>query len=182
MTGFEDANRDRHGCSQAVDAIKRLLNTGPAAEDVSAITSTTAASLSPAWKRVMNQLPFSRQTKRTPLFGLGCLAGVAGLNRVGDYLKGHPKEAAILVSVELCSLTLQKRDLSIANIIASGLFGDGCAAVLMVGDEHPLAQTARLRWQSPRSAFFPDTERVMGDVDTGFKVIQHPMFLILAWL
>ena len=32
--------------------------------------------------------------------------------------------AAILISVELCSLTLKKQDLSVANIIASGLFGE----------------------------------------------------------
>ena len=85
----------------------------------------------------MNRLPFSAATKRVPL-GLGCLAGCAGVNRLGDYLKGHPTEAGLMLSVELCSLTLQREDLSVANIIASGLFGDGCGVVLMVGDEHPL--------------------------------------------
>jgi len=104
------------------------------------------------------------------------LAGVAGINRVGDYLKGHPDQAAVLVAVELCSLTLQRDDLSVANIIASGLFGDGCAAVLMVGDEHPLAKSSPLQWSNPRSAFFGNTERVMGwdVVGSGFKVVLSP--------
>ena len=126
--------------------------------------------------RLMNRLPFSSQTKRVPLFGLGCLAGCAGVNRLGDYLRGHPTEAGLLLSVELCSLTLQREDLSVANIIASGLFGDGCGVVLMVGDEHPLASTAGLAWSHPRSVFFPDTERIMGwdVVDSGFKVVLSP--------
>ena len=37
-----------------------------------------------------------------------------------------------LFAVELCSLTIQRDDLSMANLIASGLFGDGAAAVLLM--------------------------------------------------
>ena len=163
----------------ATEAIDKLLSdAGLSPEDVGSLTSTTVTGLAvPSLDaRLMNRLPFPRSTRRTPLFGLGCLAGVAGINRVGDYLAGHPKEAAILVAVELCSLTLQKQDLSVANLIASGLFGDGCAAVLMVGDEHPLAKVAPLEWSNPRSAFFADTERIMGwdVVDSGFKVVLSP--------
>ncbi len=76
-----------------------------------------------------NRLGMRRDLKRTPIFGLGCGAGAAGLARTADYVRGFSRETAMLVSVELCSLTLQKDDLSAANIIASGLFGDGAAAV-----------------------------------------------------
>ncbi|MBJ93931.1 MAG: type III polyketide synthase [Rickettsiales bacterium] len=163
----------------ATQAVEELLEgAGLSPEDIGSLTSTTVTGVAvPSLDaRLMNQLPFPRSTRRTPLFGLGCLAGVAGINRVGDYLVGHPKEAAILIAVELCSLTLQKEDLSVANLIASGLFGDGCAAVLMVGDEHPLAASAPLEWSNPRSAFFPETERIMGwdVVDSGFKVVLSP--------
>jgi len=161
---------------QAVSTL--LQDAGLDASEIASLTSTTVTGVAvPSLDaRLMNQLPFGRSTRRVPLFGLGCLAGVAGVNRVGDYLAGHPTEAAVLVAVELCSLTLQKSDLSVANIIASGLFGDGAAAVLMVGDEHPLAEKSPLHWSSPRSAFFPDTERVMGwdVVDSGFKVVLSP--------
>jgi alkylresorcinol/alkylpyrone synthase len=56
------------------------------------VTGTAVPSLE---ARLMNRLPFAPDTKRLPLFGLGCLAGVAGLNRVADYLRGHTQEAAI---------------------------------------------------------------------------------------
>ena len=82
-----------------------------------------------------NQLGMRRDLKRTPIFGLGCGAGAAGLARTADYVRGFSRETAMLVSVELCSLTLQRDDLSAANIIASGLFGDGAAAVVVSGGD-----------------------------------------------
>jgi alkylresorcinol/alkylpyrone synthase len=146
-----------------------------AAEDVDQLVTTTVTGMAtPALDaRLMNRIPFSPRLKRVPLFGLGCVGGAAGVARVADYLRGHPEEAAILLSVELCSLTFQLDDISIANIISSGLFGDGAAAVLMVGQAHPLAQRGRPRVVDSRSFFFPDTEQVMGwdIVDTGFKVV-----------
>lgn len=139
------------------------------------VTTVTGIAVPTLDARLMNRIPFSPQLKRVPLFGLGCLGGVAGVARVADYLRGHPQEAAVLLAVELCSLTLQPDDLSIANIIATGLFGDGAAAVLLVGGAHPLATTAGPRVIASRSFFFPDTERVMGwDITSeGFKVVLN---------
>ena len=69
------------------------------------------------------------------MFGLGCVAGAAGISRAADYVKAHPSQLAVLLSVELCSLTLQREDLSVANLISAGLFGDGAAAVIVAGEE-----------------------------------------------
>jgi alkylresorcinol/alkylpyrone synthase len=155
-----------------------LAAAGLDAAAVALIVSTTVTGIAvPSLEaRVMNRLPFASTTRRMPLFGLGCLAGAAGINRAADFLLGHPRAAAVFFSVELCSLTLQKEDLSIANLVASGLFGDGAAAVVMVGDEHPLAQAAPLQVVAARAAFFRDTERVMGwdVVDSGFRVVLAP--------
>ncbi len=112
--------------------------------------------------RLMNRIPFSPNLKRVPLFALGCVAGAAGVARLADYLVGHPEEAAILLSIELCSLTIQPDDFLIANIISSGLFGDGAAAVLMVGKDHPQADNCLPRVIDSQSIFFPNTEQVMG--------------------
>lgn len=126
--------------------------------------------------RLMNRIPFSQHLRRTPLFGLGCAGGAAGIARVADYLRGYPDQAALLLSIELCSLTLQRRDISVANLISSGLFGDGGAAVLLVGNDHSLVSKGGPRVVDSRSYFFPRTEHIMGwDVsDSGFKMLLSP--------
>ena len=120
--------------------------------------------------RLMNRLGLPSHVKRVPIFGLGCLAGAAGVARAADYLKGHPDEVAVLLSVELCSLTLQRGDLSVENLIGSGLFGDGAAAAILVG-ENRTPEGPRV--VSSRSSFYPNSEEVMGwDVsEKGFKIV-----------
>ena len=120
--------------------------------------------------RLVNLIGLPARVKRVPIFGLGCLAGAAGVARAADYLEGHPREVAVLLSVELCSLTLQREDLSVPNLIASGLFGDGAAAAVLVGGDR---RSTGPRVVDSRSTFYPDTEDVMGwEVsERGFKVV-----------
>jgi alkylresorcinol/alkylpyrone synthase len=122
--------------------------------------------------RIVEPLGLRADVKRSPLFGLGCVAGAAGLARVSDVLRSARGEVAVLLAVELCSLTLQREDLSIPNIIASGLFGDGAAAAVLDGG----ARERGPRIVATRSVFYPGTERVMGwdVVDSGFKVVLSP--------
>ena len=122
--------------------------------------------------RILESLGLRPDVKRVPIFGLGCVAGAAGLARVADVLRGAPGEAAVLLAVELCSLTLQREDLSVPNIIASGLFGDGAAAAVLDGG----ARGRGPRIAATRSVFYPGTERAMGwdVVDSGFKVVLSP--------
>ena len=122
--------------------------------------------------RLMNRLGLRPDVKRTPIFGLGCVAGAAGTARASDVLRAFPEQVAVLLSVELCSLTLQREDVSIANIIASGLFGDGAAALVLSGAARP-PPGASPRVLANRSVFYPDTERIMGwdVVEGGFKVV-----------
>ena len=149
-----------------------LDRAGLGVDDVDAFyfTTVTGVATPSIDARLMNRLGLPSRVKRVPIFGLGCLAGAAGIARAADYLKGHPDEVAVLLSVELCSLTLQRSDLSVENLIGSGLFGDGAAAAVLVGENR-----ARMgpRVIASRSSFYPDSERVMGwDVsDKGFKIV-----------
>src|SRR5215211_6083315 len=147
------------------------------AEEIDQIAFTTITGIAAPSidARLMNRIPFSPFLKRMPLFGLGCMGGAGGMARLADYLVGHPKEAALLLSVELCSLTIQHNDLSAENMVSTGLFGDGAAAILMVGTQHPLAVKDQPRVIATRSVFFPDTEHIMGweIQDTGFKVVLN---------
>ena len=158
---------------QTICALLDNAQMSPQEIDQLTTISTTGIAVPALDARLMNRIPFSRGMKRLPLFGLGCLGGAAGIARTADYLLGHPDEAVILFAVELCSLTIQRDDLSMANLVASGLFGDGAAAVLMVGDDHPRARAGMPHVIDSQSHFFPETEHIMGwDVtNSGFKVL-----------
>src|SRR6516164_5391709 len=124
--------------------------------DLSAIfvTSVTGIAAPSLDARLVNRMGLSPNIKRIPIFGLGCVAGAAGISRAADYVRAYPKQAAALLSIELCSLTLQRDDLSMANLISSGLFGDGAAAVIVTGAER-MAEGPQIL--ATRSVFYPDT-------------------------
>ena len=159
---------------QSIESCLAPTNITPA--DISAIFFTTVTGIaSPTIDaRLINLLPFPANIKRTPIFGLGCVAGAAGISRAADYLRAFPTQHALLLSIELCSLTWQDDDQSIANLISTGLFADGAAAVLLSG-----AQTLNLTGPAilaTRSTFYRHTEHIMGwDIgDNGFKIVLSP--------
>jgi len=183
LQGFKQTND--HWIAAAVSLgeqaiLRALAPLGLTPADISAIffASVTGIASPTIDARLINRLPFPTHVKRTPIFGLGCVAGAAGIARASDYLRAFPKEFALLLSVELCSLTWQDDDQSIANIISTGLFGDGCAAVVLAGSEAviptPLPATPKIL--ATRSTFYRHTEHVMGwDIrDTGFRIVLSP--------
>jgi alkylresorcinol/alkylpyrone synthase len=123
--------------------------------------------------RLVNRMGLSPRIKRIPIFGLGCVAGVAGVARAADYVRAFPEQIAVLLSVEICSLTWQRNDMSVANLISSGLFADGAAAVVIAGSESGFDGPQVI---DTRSSFYPHTERVMGwDVsEKGFQIVLSP--------
>lgn len=175
LTGFTDANAAYQRCATDVgaravgDALDRA---GLTPQDIDHLffVSVTGVSTPSIDARLVNRLELRADVKRTPIFGLGCVAGAAGVSRAADYVRAFPDQVAVLLSVELCSLTLQRQDLSIPNIIASGLFGDGAAAVIIAGKERP---TNGPEVVATRSVFYPHTEDVMGWTigEDGFGVV-----------
>lgn len=122
---------------------------------------------------LVNRLGLSPHIRRTPIFGLGCVAGAAGLARAADYVRAYPDQYVILLSVELCSLTLQRDDVSPANLISTGLFGDGAAAVIVAGRDCP---QPGIEIVDTCPTFYPDTEDVMGWAisEKGFRIVLSP--------
>jgi len=158
--------------AEAVRSALLAADVAPAQVDHLYFVTVTGIATPSIDARLVDRLGLRTDVKRVPIFGLGCVAGAAGLSRVADVLRGGPGEVAVLLAVELCSLTLQREDLSIPNIIASGLFGDGAAAAVLDGG----ARGRGPRIAATRSVFYPNSERVMGwdVVDSGFKVVLSP--------
>ena len=141
-------------------------------------TSVTGISSPSIDALLINRMGLPASIKRIPIFGLGCVAGAAGIARAADYVRAYPSQAAALVSVELCSLTIQREDLSVANLISSGLFGDGSAAVVVTGDQLGAMGPEIV---ATRSVFYPETEHMMGwkISERGFRIVLSPEVPIL---
>jgi alkylresorcinol/alkylpyrone synthase len=175
LGSFAEANRRwtelavELGAAAIEDALRRAGLTAADVDHLLFVTTTGVATPS-IDARLAGRIGARPDLLRTPIFGLGCAAGVAGTARAADYLRAYPDRVAVVLSVELCSLTLQQDDLSVANVIATGLFGDGAAAVVLAGaargGDGPrlVASAARL---------YEGTDQVMGwqVVDSGFRVL-----------
>ncbi|HMJ62894.1 MAG TPA: 3-oxoacyl-[acyl-carrier-protein] synthase III C-terminal domain-containing protein [Bryobacteraceae bacterium] len=156
---------------KAVCGAMTAAGTAPSAIGAFVFVSITGIASPSIEARLINKMGLSTRMKRIPIFGLGCVAGAAGIARAADYVKAYPKEACLLLSVELCSLTVQRDDLSAANLISTGLFGDGAAAVVVSGSECEAQAGPEI--VDTRSTFYPDTEEVMGwDIsEKGFRIV-----------
>lgn len=182
LSSFTEAN-DAY-LQVAVDLGERAIRSAldeagiaPHEVDTIVMVSSTGIAVPTIDARLMSRIGLRPNIKRVPLFGLGCVAGAAGMARVHDYLHGYPGDVAVLLSVELCSLTLQRDDTSIPALIGVSLFGDGAAAVVATGaDRTPLSprRNRAPRVLATRSRVIPETVDVMGwNVgSSGFQLVM----------
>jgi len=159
---------------RAIEDALRQVDLSPGDVDLFLATTITGLACPSIDARLMNRLPFRPDCKRLPLFGLGCVAGAAGIARAADYLRAFPEGVVLLLAVELCSLTFQREERSVAQLVGTGLFGDGAAAVVLVG----AGRARRMGLGGPhvvatRSVFYPDTEDIMGweISERGFRLL-----------
>ncbi len=169
--------RNNHWINVAEDLAEQsicraLTRAGLSERDLDAIffVSVTGIAAPSIDARLINRMNLRAKIKRVPIFGLGCVAGAAGIARAADYVRAYPEQNAVLVAVELCSLTWQRHDHSAANLISTALFGDGAAAVIVSGAERDASGPKVL---ATSSSFYRGTEDVMGwDISSdGFKIV-----------
>lgn len=137
---------DRAGVkAEAVDHLFFVTTTGLATPSVDAL-------LAP-------RLGLRKETRRWPLFGLGCAAGAGGLIRASEVLRGHPEQRALVVSVELCGQVFALGATNPTDVVGAALFGDGAAAALLAGDALDVSGP---RIEATRTELFEDSKHIMG--------------------
>src|SRR3984957_17296744 len=152
LDGIEAANNRYIGQAAHLDAAGL---TG-ADLDLLIVTSVTGVAVPSLDARLIPRLGLRPDVKRLPIFGLGCVAGAAGLGRRHDYLLAWPQHTAALLAVELCSLTWRPTDVTVADLVASSLFGDGAVALVATGGRPPGERApGRPRVVAPRRPGFP---------------------------
>jgi alkylresorcinol/alkylpyrone synthase len=149
-----------------IDLARRALVAAeiePSAVDVIVSVSCTGFMIPAVDAYVADALGMGPRLVRLPITESGCAGGVVGLARARDYLAAHPGAIALVLALEFASLTFQRWDHGAANVVSTAIFGDGGAAVVLAGADHPRARQPGLaRVVDAGSIFFPGTTHLMG--------------------
>lgn len=179
--GFAEKNAlyVEHAVRLAAEATQKALaaaGLAPADVDHVLFVSSTGIATPSVDALLANELGFRPDVRRTPVWGLGCAGGAAGVARARDFARADPSARILLVALELCSLTFQRDDHSTRNLIAAALFGDGAAAAIVVGADAPGAPAGAPRALSilaSSSTLWPGTGDIMGwgVGETGLSIV-----------
>lgn len=123
-----------HAQALAEQATQRCLErAGASVSQIDGIVavSTTGVCTPSLDALLIERLGLRPDVTRLPIFGLGCAGGVLGLARAAALAETMPGKRILLVVVELCGLTFRPQERSPANMVATALFGDGAAAILL---------------------------------------------------
>ncbi|MFN3426639.1 MAG: type III polyketide synthase [Candidatus Thermochlorobacter sp.] len=159
---------------QAIEQALQSAGIGYDEVDCLIFVSTTGLSTPTMDARLIERLPFRKDVRRLPIWGIGCAGGAASLAWAMQLAQAQPTQKILIVVLELCGLTFVRNDLSKAAMISSALFADGAAAVVVTGDKVSLPSSAsRPCLVDSATETLPNSLDVMGWQfgEYGFKVL-----------
>ena len=141
-------------------AQKALARAGMTAADIGQLVTVSSSGIAtPSLEaRVAGRMGFRPEARRTPVFGLGCGGGVAGLALAERLARADPGRPVLLAVVELSTLAARPDLPSKESIISTALFGDGAAAAVISGE--PGASGRAIEGSGEH--LWPDSLDVMG--------------------
>lgn len=162
----------------AITSIKNNLSVaGISFSDITDLIyiNTTGLSTPSIDALIINSLKLNPNINRYPIWGLGCAGGVSGIAKANTITKGNPDAVVLIIGVELCSLTFRRNDFSKSNFVATSLFSDGIASVIILGSNasKKYEPSFLVEIVDSQSKLYYNSEDVMGweFLDDGFKVV-----------
>lgn len=157
-------------------AAKALATAALMPHDISAIVLVSSTGLGvPSLDALLcNRMDFSPNVERTPIFGLGCAGGTSGLARASQIARARPGTNVLLLVVELGGLNVHFDPESAAMFVATALFGDGAAAVVLnASNTAEDGASALLRIGPSGEHLWRDSQAIMGweIMDDGWAVV-----------
>lgn len=124
-------------CEKASREALQLAAIQPKQVGAVVLVTTTGIATPGLEAHLVQRLGLPLSVIRLPIWGLGCAGGAAGLARAAEIAQNHPDRYVLMVAVELCSLTFLQGDLSKSNLVATSLFADGAAALVLGRPSEP---------------------------------------------
>lgn len=124
----------------SVDAIRNCLEGVAHTKDITHLITVSCTGMSAPGLdlQVMELLDLPKDIMRTSVNFMGCYAAIHGMKMGDAFCRADKAAKVLIVCTELCTLHFQ-REGTMDNIASSLLFGDGSAAVLMMGADTPHA-------------------------------------------
>jgi alkylresorcinol/alkylpyrone synthase len=179
-TSFEEKNNlfKKYSFEYSQSVVNNILEENSISKDkiTDIIYFTSTGLMTPSLDALLiDKMNLNPEINRTPIWGLGCAAGVSAIAKAKTIADANPDAVILLIGVELCSLTFIRNDLSKSNFIATSLFSDGIASLIITGENSKeiIKNNFSIKILVSKSKLYPDSEDVMGweFIDEGFKVV-----------
>jgi len=179
-TSFEEKNNlfKKYSFEYSQSVVNKILEENSISKDkiTDIIYFTSTGLMTPSLDALLiDKMSLNPEANRTPIWGLGCAAGVSAIAKAKTIADANPDAVILMIGVELCSLTFIRNDLSKSNFIATSLFSDGIASLIVTGEKSKeiIKNNFSIKILESKSKLYPDSEDVMGweFIDEGFKVV-----------